>query len=62
MVSQVEGATKRHSISREHMFPRRGVVRGMARLGNYKKLDIVMFEGVLRDEAGARSCREGGFC
>lgn len=36
-------------------------MRGLAHLGNYKKLDMGMFEGALRDEAGARLCRIAGF-
>lgn len=39
----------------------RGGVRGLAHLGSSKKLGIGLFEGVLRDETGARSCREAGF-
>ena len=59
MVSQVEEAMKGIPYQGNSMY--RGGVRELAHLRSYKRLDIGMFEGVLRCEAGSRSCREAGF-
>lgn len=56
VVSQVDRATKGHPYQGNSMCGRD--VRWVACLGNYKKLDVSMFEGVSRGKAGVRSCRE----